>query len=47
MLARIVACACAAALLAGGSASRVDPAGVRAVQTVRAIAVLGPAPRAP
>jgi hypothetical protein len=42
MLARIVACVCAAALLAGGSAARVDPAGVRAKQTVRAIAVLGP-----
>jgi len=42
MLARIVACACAAALLAGGLAARGDPAGVRAVQTVRAIAVLGP-----
>jgi Peptidase family M28 len=42
MLARIVACACAAALLAGGSAALVDPAGVRAKQTLRAIAVLGP-----
>ncbi|MFL5932446.1 MAG: hypothetical protein ACJ755_01115, partial [Gaiellaceae bacterium] len=42
MPSRIVACACAAALLAGGSAARVDSAGVRAKQTVRAIAVLGP-----
>jgi aminopeptidase S len=42
MLVRIVACACAAALLAGGSAARTDQAGVRAKQTVRAIAVLGP-----
>src|SRR5215212_6291990 len=42
MLVRIVGCACAAALLAGGSAARVDQAGVRAKQTVRAIAVLGP-----
>ena len=42
MLVRILGCACAAALLAGGSAARVDQAGVRAKQTVRAIAVLGP-----
>ena len=42
MLVRIVGCACAAALLAGSSAARVDQAGVRAKQTVRAIAVLGP-----
>jgi hypothetical protein len=42
MLAQAVACACAAALLASGSAARVDPAGVRAKQTVRALAVLGP-----
>jgi hypothetical protein len=42
MLLRIVGCACAAALLAGGSAARVDQAGLRAKQTVRAIAVLGP-----
>src|SRR6187455_272626 len=42
MLARTVACACAAALLAAGSAASVDPAGVRAKQTVRALAVLGP-----
>jgi Peptidase family M28 len=42
MLVRIVGCACAAALLAGGSAARVDQAGARAKQTVRAIAVLGP-----
>ena len=42
MLARIVGCACTAALLAGGSAARVDQAGVRAKQTVRAISVLGP-----
>src|SRR5262245_18614297 len=42
MLVRIVGCACAAALLAGGSAARVDRAGMRAKQTVRAIAVLGP-----
>ena len=41
MLARTVACACAAALLAAGSAASVDPAGVRAKQTVRALAVLG------
>jgi Peptidase family M28 len=39
---RIVGCTCAAALLAGSSAARVDQAGVRAKQTVRAIAVLGP-----
>jgi len=42
MLVRIVACACAAALLAGGSAARTDQAGVRAKQTVRALTVLGP-----
>src|SRR5262245_1195590 len=42
MVVRIVGCACVAALLAGGSAARVDQAGVRAKQTVRAIAVLGP-----
>src|SRR5512132_3080427 len=43
MLVRIAGCACAAALLlAGSSAARVDQAGVRAKQTVRAIAVLGP-----
>src|SRR4029450_6735599 len=42
MLVRIAGCACAAALLAGGSAARVDQAGVRAKQTVRAIAELGP-----
>ncbi|MFL5921600.1 MAG: M28 family metallopeptidase [Gaiellaceae bacterium] len=42
MLSRIVACACTTALLAGGSAARVDPTGVRAKETVRAIAVVGP-----
>src|SRR4029450_5101447 len=42
MLVRIAGCACAAALLAGGSAARVDQAGVRAKQTGRAIAVPGP-----
>jgi len=43
MLVRIGGCACVAALLlAGSSAARVDQAGVRAKQTVRAIAVLGP-----
>jgi len=42
MLVRIVGCACAAALLAGGSAARVDQAGVRAKQTVRALTVFGP-----
>jgi hypothetical protein len=42
MLVRIVACASAAALLAGGSAARTDSAGLRAKQTVRAIAALGP-----
>jgi aminopeptidase S len=42
MLVRIVACACAAGFLAGGSAARTDQAGVRAKQTVRALTVLGP-----
>jgi aminopeptidase S len=43
MLARIAASACATGLLlAGSSAARTDQAGVRAKQTVRAIAVLGP-----
>jgi Peptidase family M28 len=43
MLVRIVGCACAAALLqAGSSAARVDPAGVRAKQTVRALTAFGP-----
>jgi aminopeptidase S len=42
MLVRIVGCASAAALLAGSSAARVDQAGVRAKQTVRALTVLGP-----
>ena len=42
MLARLAACACAAALLAAAPAARVDPAGARAKQHVRAIAVLGP-----
>jgi hypothetical protein len=43
MLVRIVGCACAAVLLlAGSSAARVDPAGVRAKQTVRALTAFGP-----
>jgi aminopeptidase S len=42
MLVRIVVCVSATALLGGAAAARVDQAGVRAKQTVRAIAVLGP-----
>ena len=42
MLARASACVCAAALLTAAPAAQVDPAGVRAKQTVRALAVLGP-----
>jgi hypothetical protein len=42
MLARLAACACAAALLTAAPAAQVDSAGIRAQQTVRALAVLGP-----
>jgi Peptidase family M28 len=42
VLARLAACACAATLLAAAPAARVDGAGLRAKQTVRAIATLGP-----
>lgn len=42
MLARFAACVCAAALLTAAPAAQVDPAGLRAQQTVRALAVLGP-----
>jgi alkaline phosphatase isozyme conversion protein len=42
VLARAAACVCAAALLTAAPAAQVDPAGVRAKQTVRALAVLGP-----
>jgi hypothetical protein len=42
VLARASACVCAAALLTAAPAAQVDPAGVRAKQTVRALAVLGP-----
>jgi aminopeptidase S len=42
MLVRIVGCACGAALLAGSSPARVDPAGARAKQTVRALTAYGP-----
>jgi len=42
MVVRIVACVSATALLGGAAAARTDEAGVRAKQTVRAIAVLGP-----
>src|SRR5215210_896982 len=42
MLARLAACVCAAALLTAAPAAQVDSAGLRAQQTVRALAVLGP-----
>ena len=42
MLARLAACICAAALLTAAPAAQVDSAGLRAQQTVRALAVLGP-----
>jgi hypothetical protein len=42
VLARLAACGCAAALLTAAPAAQVDPAGLRAQQTVRALAVLGP-----
>ncbi|HVD12358.1 MAG TPA: M28 family peptidase [Gaiellaceae bacterium] len=42
MLARLAACVCAAALLTAAPAAKVDTAGLRAQQTVRALAVLGP-----
>lgn len=42
MLARLGACACSAALLTAAPAAKVDGAGARAKQTVRANAALGP-----
>jgi hypothetical protein len=42
VLARLGACACSAALLTAAPAAKVDGAGLRAKQTVRAIAALGP-----
>jgi hypothetical protein len=42
VIARLAACVCAAALLTAAPAAKVDTAGLRAQQTVRALAVLGP-----
>jgi hypothetical protein len=42
VFARLAACACAAALLAAAPAAKTDGTGLRAKQTVRAIASLGP-----
>jgi hypothetical protein len=42
VFARLAACVCAAALLTAAPAAKVDTAGLRAQQTVRALAVLGP-----
>jgi hypothetical protein len=42
MVVRLAACACVAALLPAASPARTDQAGMRAKQTVRALAVLGP-----
>jgi hypothetical protein len=42
VIARLAGCVCVAAMLTTAPAARIDPAGLRAQSTVRAIAVLGP-----
>jgi Peptidase family M28 len=42
VIARLAGCVCVAAMLTTAPPARIDPAGLRAQSTVRAIAVLGP-----